>query len=110
MPNRRPRYKPNSQATTPRHDRQTANERGYTYAWQQASQQYLAEHPCCESCQQVDRVTEAECVDHIIPHRGDQTLFWDRSNWQSLCGACHRVKTAWERTHPPTVPWPGLAA
>ncbi|MHA6731654.1 hypothetical protein [Devosia sp. A369] len=20
-------------------------------------------------------------VDHIVPHRGDQRLFWDRANW-----------------------------
>ena len=25
--------------------------------------------------------------------RGDQTLFWDESNWQSLCQPCHDRKT-----------------
>lgn len=33
-------------------------------------------------------------VDHIIPHRGDEKLFWDRSNWQLLHSACHSSKTA----------------
>ncbi len=28
-------------------------------------------------------------VDHKIPHKGDQKLFWDRDNWQPLCKACH---------------------
>lgn len=28
-------------------------------------------------------------VDHIIPHKGDMTLFWDPDNWQSLCFWCH---------------------
>ena len=35
-------------------------------------------------------------VDHIIPHRGDQKLFWDRSNWQPLCEHHHNVKTMTE--------------
>jgi 5-methylcytosine-specific restriction protein A len=35
-------------------------------------------------------------VDHIIPHRGDQALFWDEENWQPLCLVCHNAKTARE--------------
>lgn len=35
-------------------------------------------------------------VDHIVPHRGDQKLFWDRSNWQPLCEHHHNVKTMTE--------------
>jgi hypothetical protein len=31
----------------------------------------------------------AKVVDHIVPHRGDMSLFWDRANWQSLCANCH---------------------
>lgn len=31
----------------------------------------------------------ATVVDHVIPHRGDQALFWDTSNWQPLCRRCH---------------------
>lgn len=27
------------------------------------------------------------------PHRGDQKLFWDESNWQALCKPCHDRKT-----------------
>jgi 5-methylcytosine-specific restriction protein A len=33
-------------------------------------------------------------VDHIVPHRGDLTVFWDRSRWQALCASCHGRKTA----------------
>jgi len=33
--------------------------------------------------------TAASVVDHIVAHRGDQELFWDQSNWQSLCKPCH---------------------
>ena len=31
----------------------------------------------------------ATVVDHIKPHKGDYDLFWDESNWQSLCKHCH---------------------
>ncbi|MEP2204764.1 MAG: HNH endonuclease signature motif containing protein [Tateyamaria sp.] len=31
----------------------------------------------------------ATVVDHIIPHRGDEALFNDRNNLQSLCTPCH---------------------
>ncbi|MCA0996301.1 HNH endonuclease signature motif containing protein [Alloyangia pacifica] len=31
----------------------------------------------------------ATVVDHIIAHRGDMTLFWDKANWQPLCKSCH---------------------
>ena len=34
-------------------------------------------------------MSAATVVDHIIPHRGDKTLFWDETNWQSLCKTCH---------------------
>ncbi|MEO4040348.1 HNH endonuclease signature motif containing protein [Hoeflea sp. CAU 1731] len=34
----------------------------------------------------------AKVVDHIIPHKGDRKLFWDRSNWQPLCTPCHSSK------------------
>ena len=42
------------------------------------------------------RYRKASVVDHIIPHRGDEALFWDRSNWQALCHRHHSIKT---RTH-----------
>lgn len=80
-------------------DRQrgSANERGYTYAWQRARESFLRDHPLCQ-CQDCDegrvRVTAATVVDHKIPHRGNMTLFWDRANWQSMSKVCHDRKTA----------------
>jgi len=32
-------------------------------------------------------------VDHIIPHKGDQQLFWNRDNWQPMAKSCHDKKT-----------------
>jgi 5-methylcytosine-specific restriction enzyme A len=31
----------------------------------------------------------ATVVDHVVPHKGDLELFWDQSNWQGVCKACH---------------------
>jgi 5-methylcytosine-specific restriction protein A len=44
------------------------------------------------------RTTAATVVDHKIPHKGDQVLFWDQANWQSLCADDHdRHKQQLER-------------
>lgn len=71
-----------------RHDanRPTARQRGYTRAWEDARRAHLERHPFCThpGC-----TAPATVVDHVIPHRGDQALFWDRSNWQSLCAPHH---------------------
>jgi 5-methylcytosine-specific restriction protein A len=76
----------------------TALERGYNYKWQQAGKRFLLDNPLCVYCQKVGRITPATVVDHIIPHRGDEELFWDVSNWQSLCKRCHdSVKAKEER-------------
>ena len=40
-------------------------------------------------CKQTGRLTPATVVDHIKAHKGDETLFWDQTKWQSLCKPCH---------------------
>ncbi|MCW1919974.1 HNH endonuclease [Rhodobacter sp. KR11] len=69
-----------------RHDlnRPSARERGYTTDWDKARKEYLAFHPVCAMCGNA-----ATLVDHITPHKGDKTLFWDWRNWQALCVHCH---------------------
>ncbi|WP_176506372.1 HNH endonuclease [Pseudomonas urethralis] len=80
-----------------RASKQTAAQRGYGYKWQQARLAFLGKHPLCVYCERQGLVTAANVVDHIVPHRGDMTLFWNRENWQSLCGPCHdQVKKAEE--------------
>jgi 5-methylcytosine-specific restriction endonuclease McrA len=50
-------------------------------------------------CEQRGRATPATVVDHITPHDGDEVLFWDETNWQSLCKHCHdSVKQKQERS------------
>ena len=69
--------------------RTSSTARGYGYRWQRAREAFLAEHPLCVMCQAEGRVEPATVVDHVVPHRGDERLFWDRGNWQSLCARCH---------------------
>lgn len=75
-------------------ERPTAHERGYDSRWQKARKTYLHSHPLCVHCLQQKTVKAATTVDHIIPHRGSQALFWDTDNWQPLCTPCHNAKTA----------------
>lgn len=57
---------------------------------------FLRAYPLCAECERQGRVAPATVVDHIIPHKGNYDLFWDMSNWQSLCKPCHDRKTARE--------------
>ena len=65
------------------------HEQGYTNRWARVAHHFLREHPVCVLCSAADRVTAATLVDHVIPHRGDDDLFWRESNWQALCAPCH---------------------
>lgn len=80
--------------------------------WQHARGRFLRDNPVCARCMGTSAV-----VDHVKPHKGDETMFWDRTNWQALCKPCHDKKTAQEdgggfggrgtRKRPPE-PHPGL--
>ena len=74
-------------------DTRSAGSRGYGTAWNKARKRYLETHPLCVECMKQGRYVKATDVDHIKPHRGDSVLFWDRSNWQSLCHRHHSIKT-----------------
>ncbi|WP_407312085.1 HNH endonuclease [Desulfosporosinus sp. SB140] len=76
--------------------RGSAAQRGYDARWTKARKRYLKEHPLCVECLKASKLTPANVVDHIIPHRGDKSLFWNESNWQSLCSHHHNSKTAKE--------------
>ncbi|MYM25769.1 HNH endonuclease [Duganella sp. FT135W] len=90
-----------------RNDKQSSTARGYGYKWQQARAGYLAKQPYCVYCAREAGILalpgtdeflaqcirrgagQASVVDHIIAHRGDMKLFWDSTNWQSLCAPHH---------------------
>lgn len=71
------------------YSRESSTARGYDARWREARSIYLRSHPICVYCRKYDRVTPATVVDHITPHKGDKSLFWDRDNWQALCKRCH---------------------
>lgn len=64
--------------------------------WRDASKRFLTANPLCVSCKRMGVITTSTETDHITPHKGNITLFWDRSNWQPLCKICHSTKTAGE--------------
>lgn len=69
--------------------RRTYNRR----AWRRLARRFLVLHPWCAECERRKRLTLATEVDHVLPHRGDDGLFWDEANWQGLCASCHGRKT-----------------
>lgn len=103
MPKAPPRLKTkgSGRRVTPKvkEKRTSSAKRGYGRTWQKAREGFLAKHPLCEcdECKAGElRVRGATVVDHIIPHRGDMKLFWDRQNWQAMHTSCHSKKTARE--------------
>lgn len=109
MPSRPPVYRPpgskpreqQERARKAEHDKRrgTSTERGYGWRWRKERTRFLAQHPLCSYCEAAGRVKAAEVVDHITPHKGDERLFWDRSNWQAMCKPCHdRTKQREERS------------
>lgn len=96
MPIRPKRLKAAKDAIPQHMPRETAAQRGYDSRWQKARAGYLRSHPLCVHCERRGRVVAANEVDHVVPHKGDMVLFWDNTNWQSLCKPCHSLKTATE--------------
>ncbi len=70
-----------------------------TARWQRVRRAQLSREPLCRLHRQLGMVVVATVADHVLPHRGDETLFWDETNLQSLCADCHsRHKQAQECT------------
>ena len=65
----------------------------YSTRWNAESKLYRECNPYCVLCGLTGHYRPVQCVDHILPHKGSKTLFWNPDNWQSLCNPCHRVKT-----------------
>lgn len=77
--------------------RPSSSARGYDRAWERARAEFLRAHRYCRRCGKA-----AGVVDHIVPHKGDQALFWDRTNWQALCVRCHSGAKQSEERRPST--------
>lgn len=78
------------------HDVKGTKEKGYDSRWRNARARFLKKHPLCVKCFEQGKLEKATVVDHIVPHRGNQELFWDENNWQPLCKTCHDSKTMTE--------------
>lgn len=76
--------------------RPNSTKRLYDADWRRARAAFLIQNPFCEECKKDKQLTPATVVDHRIPHKGNRALFWDKSNWQSLCKPHHDHKTATE--------------
>ena len=87
--------------------RPSATQRGYDYRWRVRAKRFLRLNPLCAMCAKRSRTTIATAVDHVVPHKGDQVLFWSEDNWQGLCSACHSSrKQQAERTGYNSTPGP----
>lgn len=89
--------KASDRARKARHDRRrpSSRQRGYNNEWRKARAAFLLAHPYCAMCG-----APASHVDHIIPHKGDKRLFWDRTNWQPLCAHHHNSTKQREERRP----------
>jgi 5-methylcytosine-specific restriction protein A len=78
--------------------------RGYDSAWKRVRLQALRRDKyLCQHCLAVGRATVAVDVDHIIPLAVDPSRRLDLSNTQSLCRACHRIKSEQDKSIPRAV-------
>ena len=94
MPTAPPVHRPFGKRKAATGPRKGSAQRGYGSRWQRARDAFLMRFPLCVHCEGSGRVTAATDVDHVVPHRGDDSLFWRESNWQPLCKSCHSRKTA----------------
>lgn len=70
--------------------RPSARERGYDTKWDRERAEYLKAHPRCQHVRNDKPCGRpSTVVHHVIAHKGDRKLFWRRSNWLSVCKACH---------------------
>lgn len=61
--------------------------------WRKRSLFQLREQPLCRMCEDHGVATPADVADHIIPHNGNEMLFW-YGKLQSLCFSCHNSSKA----------------
>lgn len=94
MPVRPPTFRTRTRAAVQRdydQRRGSARDRGYTARWDSEARHFRAAHPLCLGCLAVGRTAATLIVDHIVPHRGDETLMWDPANRQPSCGPHHNI-------------------
>lgn len=100
----RNRNQPTRQEQRKQYDerRGSAAERGYTHRWSKAAATFRSRHPLCLGCEAAGMVEPTALVDHVEPHRGDSSKFWNTAKWQPSCRWHHdvvkqRLELMWER-------------
>ena len=69
----------------------------YNTAWWTRTRKHIINNnPLCSRCSLFGITKAAKDIDHVIPHRGNEQLFYDASNLQPLCRECHTWKTNME--------------
>lgn len=93
MPKSAPRHSDRRRAMPDRREHQPWRKWYSTAQWRKLAAMVRREEPLCRECTKRDRTTATAVVDHIVPHRGNRELFFDRDNLQGLCKECHDFKT-----------------
>jgi 5-methylcytosine-specific restriction endonuclease McrA len=76
-----------------------AHKRGYGARWTKLRNWWISIQPRCVGWPNANGCplnATGSIVDHIIPHRGDESLLYSAQNLQTLCRSCHARKTATE--------------
>lgn len=73
---------------TQRKESASYNNLYHTSQWRKLRKDFLIEFPYCVKCG-----NKANTVDHILDHKGNESLFWNKKNLQSMCSSCHSIKT-----------------
>ena len=97
MPNRPAQYRPHKQKSRRSVAARQWHKLYDQQAWRRATKAFLAANPYCTVCEAKGIMRGATATDHIIPHKGDERLFWDSTNWQPLCPSHHAAKSAREQ-------------
>ncbi len=61
--------------------------------WRKLRQMILHKQPICVMCEQKNRYTTANTIDHILPINKGGAV-WAIDNLQALCSSCHNRKSA----------------
>jgi 5-methylcytosine-specific restriction enzyme A len=60
-----------------------------TKQWRALREQQLTKAPWCTRCLARGVRQKADTVHHTKAHKGNPLLFWDPTNLESVCRACH---------------------
>lgn len=62
--------------------------------WRAMRRNFIANNPNCICCG-----AKATIADHIIAHKGNESLFYNINNLQPMCWSCHSAKTLKENNY-----------